>query len=141
MLELIFSRDSKNKELNSYLFSIMCLAVLKVVTSIICSKYNMGFIFHTSVLTFIINFIILMLIQLPKDKASEEYLNKVGTAASAVSLFLFIYVMVGLGFMMVSKFKSTSISEGILYVLTLLSEVPWVAVSATASEELGLPSL
>lgn len=141
MLELIFGRDSKNKELNSYLLYIMCLAVVRVIVAIVCSKYHMGFIFHTSVLTFIINFIILMLIQLPKDKASEEYLNKVGSAASIVSLFLFIYIMGGLAFMLVSKFRSTSISEGILYILTLLSVVLWVAVSATASEELGLPSL
>lgn len=137
MLELIFSRDSRNEEINSDLFLIMCFAVLKVITSIICSKYNIGFIFHTSVLIFVINFIILMLTKLPKDKDSKEYINKVGTAASAVSLFLFIYVMVGLGFMMVSKFKSTSISEGILYVLTLLSAGPWLAITSTMVDELG----
>lgn len=136
MLELIFSRDSKNKELNSYLLYIMCLAVVRVIVAIVCSKYNMGFIFHTSVLTFIINFIILMLIQLPKDKASEEYINKVGSAASIVSLFLFIYIMGGLAFMMVSKFKSTSISEGVLYVLTLLSAGPWLAITSTTVDEL-----
>ena len=112
MLELIFGRDSKNKELNSYLFLIMCFAVVKVIVSIICSKGKMGFIFHTSVLTFVINFIILMLTRLPKDKDSEEYINKVGTSASAISLFLFIYVMIGLAFMLVSKFKSTSFLKG-----------------------------
>lgn len=138
MLELIFSRDSKNKELNSYLFSALCLAVLKVIVTIVCSKYNMGFIFHTAFLVFIINFIIVMLVQLPKDKDSKEYINKVGTVSSIVSLFLFMYIMVGLMFMLVSKFRSTSISEGILYILNFISVGPWIAITSTAGDELEI---
>lgn len=66
-------------------------------------------------------------------------INKVGTAASAVSLFFFIFVMGGLGFMMISKFRSTSISEGILYVLTLFSAGPWLAITSTTVDEVQHP--
>ena len=138
MFELIFSRDSKSKELNSCLFFIMCLAILKVIVSIICSKGKMGFIFHTSFFTFIINFTILMVMQPPRDKTSKEYMDKIITTSFLVSLFLIIYFMCGLVFMLVSKFHSTSIPEGVLYFLNFLSLVAWLAASWTVSEEQGI---
>lgn len=135
MLELIFSRDSKDKGFNSCLFLIMCFAVLKVITSIVCSKYNMGFIFHTSFLTFFINFMIVALIQVPKDRYSKEFMDKVSTASLLVSLFLALHVMGGLVFMLVSKFRSTSISEGILYFFNFLSLGAWLALGLTMPDE------
>lgn len=138
MFELIFSRDSKSKELNSCLFFIMCLAILKVIVSIICSKGKMGFIFHTSFLTFIINFTILMVMQPPRDKTSKEYMNKLITTSFLVSLFLILYGMGGFVFMLVSKIRATSIPEGVLYLLNLLSLVAWLTTSLTISEEQGI---
>lgn len=135
MLELIFSRDSKNKESNSYLFSIMCLAVLKVIVSIICSKGKMGFIFHTSFLTFIINFMIVALIQVPKDRSSKEFMDKASTVFILVLIFLFLHVMGGLAFMLISKFHATSIPEGVLYFLNFLSLGAWLALGLTMSDE------
>lgn len=138
MFELIFSRDSKSKELNSCLFFIMCLAILKVIVSIICSKGKMGFIFHTSFLTFIINFTILMVMQPSRDKASKGYMDKLITTSFLVSLFLILYGMGGFVFMLVSKIRSTSIPEGVLYLLNLLSLVAWLTTSLTISEEQGI---
>lgn len=138
MFELIFNRDSKNKELNSYLFFIMCLAILKVITSIICSKYKMGFISHTSLLTFFINFTILMVMQPPRDKTSKEYMDKLITTSFLISLFIILYLGGGFVFMLVSKFRSTSIPEGVLYLLNLLSLVAWLTTSFTIPEEQGI---
>ena len=72
MLALLFSRDTKNNKLNDYLFLILCLTIAKTVVSIICFNFKAGFVSYASVLVFVINFIILMLIQMPKDTTSKK---------------------------------------------------------------------
>lgn len=138
MLELIFNRDSKNKELNSYLFLILCLAVLKVIVAIFCFKHETGLVFRTSVLAFVINFIVLMLIQVPKDVDSKEFMDKIHIASFLILLFLYGFHMFGLSFIVISKFR---ISEVILYFLNFLSLCSWSAVNSIAAEKIGFPHL
>ena len=135
MLRLLFTRDTKNNELNDYLFLILCLTIVKTAVSIICSNFKVGFVSYASALVFAINFIILMLIQMPKDTTSKKIMDKLDTASFLVSVFLFAVFVMGAGIMAVPGFRPKSIWEGVLYFLNLLSLTGWENISCIAKEE------
>ena len=134
MLALLFSRDTKSNKLNDYLFLILCLTIAKTVVSIICFNFKAGFVSYASALVFVINFIILMLIQMPKNTTSKKFMDKLDTASFLVSGFLFAVFVMGVGIMAVPGFRPKSIWEGILYFLNVLSLNSWDNVNRIAKE-------
>lgn len=136
MFALLFTRDSKNQKINQYLFSIFCLVIAKTVVSIICFNFKAGFVSYVSALVFAINFIILMLIQMPKNTTSKKFMDRLDTASFLVSVFLFAVFVMGVGIMAVPGFRPKSIWEGILYFLNVLSLNSWTNLNYIANEKM-----
>lgn len=136
MLALLFSRDTKNNELNDYLFLILCLTIAKTVVSIICFNFKAGFVSYVSASLFAINFVILMLTQMPKDTTSKKFMDELDAISFLVSGFLFSIFVMGVGIMAMPGFRPKSIWEGILYFLNVLSLTSWMNVNSIAKEEI-----